>query len=103
MSFEIFKKQVLKATPSDIRNWHDGPFFSHGNMRFFGDTMKSFGVFTAGGKRYLYRKPSAMINTFGKRKRAGREFATIWEIVPIDHGDGCYSVDIRATEWSYGL
>ena len=70
-------------TPHDIRyayqtggsNRH---FFDRSAMKFFGDTMRSYGVRTVDGVVYMYRKPSARVNVFGKWKTAGREFFGLW-------------------------
>lgn len=75
-------KQVRNA--SDVKHAlrEDNHFFNRSTMRFFGDTLASFGVRTVNGKRYIYRKPTAKVNAFGKWKTAGREFFSAWEIVP---------------------
>ena len=49
-------------TPFDIKRYHlkhypDSYFFEPKTMKFFGDTMKNFGIFTDDeGYKYLYRK-----------------------------------------------
>ena len=58
----------------------DGHFFDRDTMGFFGDTMKSFAVHRDGDDFYLYRKPSARVNVFGKWKTAGRDFFGVWKI-----------------------
>ena len=71
-------------TPSNVRmfyesgnpqgsNTHERFFFSRATMRFFGDTMKSFGVKRIAGAVYLYRKPNAVVNVFGTWRRAGSD------------------------------
>jgi len=74
---------VLKMSPSDIRAHYrpDGYFFRPGTMRFFGDKMSHFGVKTIDGERFLYRKPSAIVNVFGHRRRAGEELSTHWKVI----------------------
>ena len=81
--YEIAQQQALKWTPADIKaNYNpEGHFFDRATMRFFGDKMSSFGVFKWRGKRYLYRKPQAMIDVFGEWKRAGRGSAHVWQVV----------------------
>lgn len=82
-------------TPSDIRYAYerggergDHPasrhFFKRDTMKFFGDTMRSFGVKTIGGQVILYRKPTAKVNVFGTWKEAGREFFGAWRFDPND-------------------
>lgn len=78
--------------PSDIKARCDNEhFFSRGTMRFFGDRMSSYGVRTVDGQRYMYRKPSAMVNVFGKWKRVGRDFFNAWRVT--DNGDGTVSLN----------
>ena len=53
------QKVINKMRPSDIRANYDprGHFFDRKTMRFFGDTMASFGVYTDdSGNRVMYRK-----------------------------------------------
>lgn len=57
-------------------------FFERKTMKFFGDTMSSFGARTIDGTVYLYRKPSAVVNVFGRRTIAGREFFNAWRFDP---------------------
>lgn len=77
-------------TPAAIRAAYEAGdrgnrhFFERGTMKFFGDTMRSFGAVTIDGTTYLYRKPSAMVNVFGNWKRAGREFFGAWRFDPVD-------------------
>lgn len=89
MDTQVFKRQILKFRPSDIRASYraDGHFFDRKTMRFFGDTMQSFGVFTHEGERYMYRKPSARINIFGTIRLAGSDNAKVWRVVPMENGD----------------
>ena len=58
----------------------DGHFFDRDTMQFFGDTMKSFAVYRNGDDLYLYRKPTARVNVFGKWRTAGREHFGAWKI-----------------------
>lgn len=77
---------------SDIKNHSTGYFFTRNTMKFFGDKMSSFGVRTFNGKRILYKKPTAYVNTpFSGRKQAGKDFFSCWEIVPKTESE----VDIR--------
>lgn len=77
------------TTPSDIRANYlahkHGHFFDRDTMKFFGDTMRSFGVRVIDGVTYLYRKPSARVNVFGTWKTAGRAFFGAWRV--DEHGD----------------
>jgi len=48
-------------TPSELKYLYqsrnpDGHFFDRSTMKFFGDTMKNFGVYSAGNYWVLYRK-----------------------------------------------
>ena len=79
----INSESVLKMSVADIKRHNTGYFFSRSTMKFFGDTMASFGVRTFEGKRILYRKPTAYVNTpFSGRKQAGKTFFSCWEIKP---------------------
>jgi len=53
-------------------------FFTRNTMRFFGDTLRSFGVRTWNNKRIMYRKPTAAVNVMGTWKKCGREFFNCW-------------------------
>lgn len=73
--------------PSEIKAAYqqlqpEGHFFDRGTMKFFGDTMSSFGVRTIGADTYLYRKPTARVNVFGNWKVAGRTFFNAWRFDP---------------------
>lgn len=111
--------QQIKSA-SDVK-YHlnpDSHFFDRASMKWFGDTMSSFGVrnvtvtsdnrdpkpddvaalakwspFVVRDIRVMYRKPSAMVNVFGKRELANRDYFGAWEIV--DSGD---HVDLRMME-----
>ena len=88
----IFTQETLKdiKTPSAVKYGlkDDSYFFSRKTMRFFGDTMRSFGLRMIDGKLYLYRKPSAYVNVFGKIYTAGRTYFGAWEVIPKhDHLD----------------
>jgi len=76
--------KTATPNPSTIRQNYIanncGHFFERETMRFFGDTMRSFGSIIIGGELFLYRKPSAMVNVFGRKQRAGREFFNAWII-----------------------
>lgn len=72
-------------TPSELKNRvgcsrHDGHFFSRGNMRFAGDTMRNYGV------------RSATISALGQTIVGGRyqpETVEVWELYrkrPVKHG-----------------
>ncbi len=71
-------------TPSEIKSAYyansDGNrhFFDRNTMKWFGDRMSSFGTRRINGAIYLYRKPNSIVNVFGKRTRAGREFFNAW-------------------------
>ena len=58
-------------------------FFDRDTMRFFGDTMASFGVRKIGRDTFMYRKADAMINMFGKTRRAGRDCFNAWLFDPV--------------------
>lgn len=80
---KVTEQTVLKMTVSQIKSHNEGYFFSRNTMKFFGDKMTSFGVKTFEGKRVLYRKPSAMVNTpFSGWRKAGKEFMGVWIIQP---------------------
>ncbi len=55
-------------------------FFSRGTMKFFGDTMNSFGLRLFNGDYVLYRKPNVMVDVFGTWKRAGKENSRAWYV-----------------------
>jgi hypothetical protein len=77
-------------TPSNVRMFYESReaqtryFFSRETMRFFGDTMRSFGVKRLGETVYLYRKPSASVNVFGRWTQAAENnnFLGIWRLDP---------------------
>jgi len=54
----LTQENILTMSVQDIKNQYDpnGHFFDSKTMKFFRDTMKSFGVFTHEGERVLYRK-----------------------------------------------
>jgi hypothetical protein len=85
--------------PADIKSEYNsrdnGHFFDRDTMRFFGDTMRSFGVCTIDGSRYLYRKPSAIVNVFGTRKRAGRDYFNAWLVTDDFDLDYCDNETIQ--------
>ena len=67
-------------TPSNVRMFYesahpDGYFFSRETMRFFKDTMKSYGIRRIDGIVYLYRKTPLA--------RSGR-FA-VWKLDPVTY------------------
>ena len=79
---ELTNQSVLKMSVSDIKYYNKGHFFSRSTMKFFGDKMSSFGVRTYNGRRILYRKPTAYVNTlFSGRQKAGKTFFNCWEVV----------------------
>jgi hypothetical protein len=79
-------------TPTEIRARCDSEhFFSRATMRFFGDTMRSYGTRTVDGQLYMYRKPSARVNVFGRSTMAGREFFGAWRVT--ENNDGTVSLD----------
>ena len=79
-------KQVKSASDVKYALNSDSYFFSRKTMKFFGDTMSSFGIRTIDGKRFMYRKPTAKVCVFGTWKIAGKAFFNAWEIVPkSDH------------------
>jgi len=57
-------------------------FFERSTMRFFGDTMRSYGITRLDGSLYLYRKATAIVNVFGRSTEAGREFFGAWRLDP---------------------
>ena len=70
-------------TPAAIRQAYQrcadsGHFFDRATMRWFGDTMRSFGTTTIDGSVFLYRKRNASVNVFGTWRPAGREFFNAW-------------------------
>jgi hypothetical protein len=79
-------------TPSDVRMFYMSRdctsepryFFSRDTMRFFGDTMRSYGIKRLDGVVYMYRKPSASVNVFGRTELAGsnNNFLSIWRLDP---------------------
>lgn len=78
-----------KFTVLQIKNKvkaNGSPFFSRNNMKFFGDTMKSFAtVLDDDGVTVLYRKPSATIcDMRGDYVRAGRDFFNCWAFLAGD-------------------
>ena len=78
---EITNQSVLKMSVSNIKYYNKGYFFSRDTMKFFGDKMSSFGVRTFYGKRILYRKPTAYVQTpFSGVQKAGRAFFNCWEV-----------------------
>lgn len=83
----INNESVLKMSVADIKRHNTGYFFSRSTMKFFGDTMASFGVRTFGGKRILYRKPSAYVRTFTGIQQAGKTFFSCWEIKPKNESE----------------
>ena len=79
---KLTKESILKMSVSDIKYYNKGYFFSRSTMKFFGDKMSSFGVRTYNGRRILYRKPTAYVNTpFRGRQKAGRTFFSCWEVI----------------------
>ena len=76
-------------TPAAIRQAYQrcadsGHFFDRATMRWFGDTMRSFGTTTIDGAVFLYRKRNASVNVFGEWKTAGipGEFFNAWKWNP---------------------
>lgn len=67
-------KQYYNANPNA------GHFFDRDTMRFFGDTMRSFGCTEIDGQPYMYRKRTATVNVFGRYQQAGRDFFNAWKI-----------------------
>ena len=70
-------------TPAAIRQAYQrcadsGHFFDRATMRWFGDTMRSFGSTNFNGAVFMYRKRTASVNAFGTSKAAGREFFNAW-------------------------
>ena len=74
--------QLKNSTQVKYALREDSHFFNPRTMKSFGDRMESFGVSTIDGKRYMYRKPSATVKTYSGIRKAGRDFFSIWEIVP---------------------
>lgn len=76
----------MKLTPAAIRqaylrNPDAGHFFDCDTMRFFGDRMSSYSTVEHEGETYMFRKPSAIVNVFGRHQIAGREFFNCWKVV----------------------
>lgn len=82
----VNEQTVHRMNVGDIRMHYreDGYFFNRSTMRFFGDNMRSFGVRSMDGERYMYRKPTAMVNVMGSWTRAGWRFFSAWKVVPVD-------------------
>ena len=73
--------------PSEIRARCDNEyFFSRATMRFFGDRMSSYGTRTVDGQLYMYRKPGATVNVFGRATVAGRQFFNAWRVTKNENG-----------------
>lgn len=75
-------------TPAQIKYAYqdkrpDGHFFDRGTMKWFGDTMASYGTRTIDGQIYMYRKRDKMVNVFGNWKRCGRGFFNAWRFDPV--------------------
>ena len=71
---------INKMRPSDIRANYDprGYFFDRDTMRFFGDTMASFGAYTDdSGNRIMYRKKTLK----------GGPGRNDWKVVATDCGE----------------
>ena len=99
-------------TPSNVRMFYEGGdpqgcnmserfFFSRATMKFFGDTMRSFGVKRIAGDVYLYRKPDAAVNVFGTWRRAGSDinFLTIRRLDPVTYDLDHVSKDSNPAIW----
>ena len=90
-------------TPTEIKRAYQsvqcGHFFDRDTMKFFGDTMRSFGSRRIDGVLYLYRKPSAQVNVFGAWKTVGRDYFGAWEVQP-NGGLRNVSDDLKDTIYS---
>jgi hypothetical protein len=82
----VNEQTVHRMNVGDIRMHYreDGYFFNRSTMRFFGDKLSSFGVRSFNGERYMYRKPTAIVNVMGRYTRAGWQFFSAWKVVPLD-------------------
>lgn len=73
---------MKRVTPAAIKRAYNaansGHFFDADTMRWFGDTMASFGTIVIDGSVYMYRKPTASVWVFNRRCTAGREFFNAW-------------------------
>lgn len=79
-----------------------GHFFDDDTMRFFGDTMDSYACCIGpDGSHYMYRKPSATVNVFGRSTKAGRQFFNCWLIVRKDDGIDLDHCDDATTSMIY--
>ncbi len=76
---------IKLQTPYDVRTVYNdgesGHFFDEDTMEFFGDTMNSFELITVDNELYMYRKPWAKVNVFGKRKTVNEEYFNAWLVV----------------------
>ena len=92
-------------TPEEVRDLYEqaesGYFFSDDTMRFFGDTMDSYGTICLDGVEYMYRDPSARVNVFGRTQRAGRQFFGAWKIEPVEGGVDMGSVSEETKQAIY--
>ena len=76
------------VTPSQIRQAYEAAndgsrhFFDHKTMKWFGDTMRSYGTRTINGTIYMYRKADARANVFGTWRTVGRDFFNAWRFNP---------------------
>ena len=76
--------------PAEIKRRYnetnEGHFFDPETMKWFGDEMSSFDTIELDGDLYMFRKPSAYVNVFGTRKRAGRDYFNAWEVKVDESG-----------------
>lgn len=73
-------------------------FFDEDTMRFFGDTMDSYGVTSLNGQTFMYRKRDATVNVFGRVQRAGREFFGCWQILFNETPHPVSSLDLKSCD-----
>jgi len=91
-------------TVSQIKAAAKGCFFDRKTMRFFGDTMRSFGIRHLDGKTYIYRKPVAYVNApFSGRVKAEKNFFGCWEVVCNSDGVDISAVSQETKERIYTL
>lgn len=97
MSNYLTSAYASLKTSSDVKYWYERMeselgtsarhFFDRATMRFFGDTMRSFGVRRIGETVYMYRKPGARVNCFGTWRTVVSDvanFGGVWRVDPED-------------------
>lgn len=98
----------MKLTPAAIkqaynRNPDAGHFFDRRTMQFFGDRMASYSTIEHGGQTYMFRKPSASVNVFGRWHTAGRAYFNCWRVVETGGRMDLQTCDTETTGTIYAL